>query len=157
MKIELEKKALEQILKQLENQQPSQQESKANKNEADTIDSMGRTRVVNSGWPPNKYRHVKGSGYGSSWTPSKNSKTQLLDQSLNGTTRVGPVSDRSRISSTSPRRNVPSGTYTALGQNEIDQQNYIINLKSMLSNLDLASVFVCSDLKNVCLCILQMT
>lgn len=123
---ELEKKALEEILRQIENQsKPSAQPKKADLNE-----SVNKSK--NMGWPPDKYSHIKGSGYGTSWRPKPRSPHNEINESSNQSLRNkenNRMNKTARISSPSPHsRNQENMNYSM--KNDIDMQNYVISLKS---------------------------
>ena len=122
---ELENRALEQILKAMESKRPL--------TFGDLVDKSAEEQSMKTGWPPAKYKHIKGTGYGSSWKPGTynlQAKTTELEQSLTQTrpNRTHNLPNKSsRISSQSP---------TAKKQQQISfhidevTQNYISNLKS---------------------------
>ena len=126
IKEELEAKALEEILRQIENQS----KPKDSKSKADLNQSVNKTK--NLGWPPDKYSHIKGSGYGTSWQPK--SKSSQLNESLNQSLRDSrqQMSKTTRILSPSPHsRNQEN---LGFSKHDMDMQNYVISLKSNFFN-----------------------
>ena len=126
---ELENRALEQILKAMESKRPL--------TFGDSMDKSADEQSMKTGWPPAKYKHIKGTGYGSSWRPGTyniQAKTNDLEQSLTQTrpNRTHQLSNKnSRVSSQSPTVKKQQISF------HIDEvtQNYISNLKSKSSSL----------------------
>lgn len=61
---ELENRALEEILREIE------RNSKLKKSLHFDTSTAKSSAIKESGWPPDKYRHIKGTGYGTTWSPS---------------------------------------------------------------------------------------
>jgi len=115
IKDELEKKALADVLAQIENQVKMKETWTVEKRNEPTKSGGG------GAWPPKQYRHIRGSGYGTTWGSSAGRAGGK------GVERSGDGS-RERTSSGSPGRKRQESGYT---KEEIDTQNYIIRLKSM--------------------------
>ncbi len=117
IKEELEKKALAEVLEEIENQM----KTKETISSVESGQIRDKSKVDAGGWPPKKYRNIRGSGYGTTWT-SKSGK--MVSKIVN---RLGDGSaERNR--SKSPDEARQENGYT---KEEINTQNYIIRLKSI--------------------------
>ena len=110
---ELENRELQNILRAIEMQ--NRQEARASRNDArqqkresrvskknSDANEFGSEEAGSGGWPPKKYEHVKGTGYGSSWSPMPPKKN--APNSNEHTKRGGSASNRSTSRSKSETR-----------------------------------------------------
>lgn len=83
-------------------------------------------KLKNSGgWPPNKYKHIKGSGYGTTWSSSAKA---MKGQNEYGTV-VSNRSNTYRVSRMTSRSPSESKENKSM-QEDVNVQNYVIRLKS---------------------------
>ena len=131
--LELEKKALEQVLQEIENQiragagRSDNQSIMRSETLADLI--MKQDDRLKSGWPPSKYKNIKGSGYGTTWSSNtlKKSSTGGLDKNKSIRRQVDRNGSRSPVKFAVQEREDDTFGYS---KEDIDTHNYIIRLKS---------------------------
>ncbi len=108
----MENRALEQFLREIENQ--------ANLKKGQSISNN-----KSGGWPPDKYKHIKGTGYGTSWTPG-NASQQPKNLDLSHT--IQRSLKKTHTKSNSNFANNESNSQSTLIDDQT--QNYILNLRS---------------------------
>ncbi len=135
----MEKRALEQVLKEIENQQINKI-ARRDKNDEENDEQNFHNEISNSrgGWPPDKYRHVKGSGYGTSWSPS----TYLLQKSDQKSTEAklkkpinklkqNQLNKSEKNNNNNINKSITESNINAILEMDEKTQIYILKLKSI--------------------------